>query len=257
MNNRNCSLQLDFESSELPAQILLRLSSRWISTLILSTLILSTSGCEWFTDFKQQPSVGTWQNFSTDSAAGRGFRGQPANSVPTHGTAVAAYSISYAPLPGTIDSFSVVKNPVAADDKSVTNGHKYFAVNCAVCHGDAGDGNGTLKQLNPMYGFAPSLTTDQAKGRSDGYLWGMIRNGRGLMPPYNRIEEMDRWDVVNYVRGLQGKLAGPVAVGPLGMPGETGDKLPGVTRMGPTVPSKYTRSTIMPTPAAAKMEGKP
>ena len=38
----------------------------------------------------------------------------------------------------------------------------------------------------------------------------MIRNGRGLMPPYNRIEEMDRWDVVNYVRGLQGRY--PVAV---------------------------------------------
>ena len=47
--------------------------------------------------------------------------------------------------------------------------------------------------------------TDQAKARSDGYIWGMIRNGRGLMPPYNRIEEMDRWDVVNYLRGLQGK----------------------------------------------------
>ena len=44
------------------------------------------------------------------------------------------------------------------------------------------------------------------KGRTDGYIFGMIRNGRGLMPPYNRIEEMDRWDVVNYVRALQGKL---------------------------------------------------
>ena len=31
----------------------------------------------------------------------------------------------------------------------------------------------------------------------------MIRNGRGTMPTYNRIEEMERWDVVNYVRGLQ------------------------------------------------------
>ncbi len=40
--------------------------------------------------------------------------------------------------------------------------------------------------------------------RTDGYIWGMIRNGRGLMPTYNRIEELDRWDVVNYVRGLQG-----------------------------------------------------
>ena len=33
----------------------------------------------------------------------------------------------------------------------------------------------------------------------------MIRNGRGLMPTYNRIEEPDRWDIVNYLRAIQGK----------------------------------------------------
>ena len=64
-----------------------------------------------------------------------------------------------------------------------------------------------------------------------------MRNGRGLMPSYDRIEELDRWDVVNYVRGLQGKHQ--VAVGPTGLPGETGDKVPGYTQMGPTRPSPY------------------
>ena len=59
----------------------------------------------------------------------------------------------------------------------------------------------------------------------------MIRNGRGLMPTYNRIEEADRWDVVNYVRGLQGRY--PVTVGRVGRPGETGDKLPGCDAAGP------------------------
>ena len=132
-------------------------------------------------------------------------------------------------------------------------------LNCAVCHGDAGDGNGTLKQLNPMYGFSPSLLADQAKGRSDGYIWGMIRNGRGLMPPYNRIEEADRWDVVNYVRGLQGKLDVKVETGPVGLPGETGDKLPGATRTGPTVPVKYAKAGITPTAIGGehKSEGRP
>jgi hypothetical protein len=57
------------------------------------------------------------------------------------------------------------------------------------------------------------------------------------MPSYNRIEELDRWDVVNYVRGLQGRFA--VATGPVGLPGETGDKVPGFTQMGPTRPSPY------------------
>lgn len=211
----------------------------------LSALCLAAAGCEWFTDFKQQPSVGPWQHFSTDSAANRGFRGNPANSVPTTGRAVPGFVVSYANMPGTIDSLAAVRNPVAADARSIANGHKYYAINCAVCHGDVGDGNGTLRQANPTYSFAPSLLTDLTKGRTDGYIWGMIRNGRATMPSYNRIEEMDRWDVVNYVRGLQGKLGAPVATGPVGLPGETGDKLPGVTRMGPTVPAAY----VHPTPA--------
>ena len=84
-----------------------------------------------------------------------------------------------------------------------------------------------------------NLTMDLTKGRSDGYIFGMIRNGRGLMPPYNRIEEMDRWDVVNYVRALQGVSGKTVVVGPLAPPGVTGDKVPGPTRMGPTEPAPF------------------
>jgi hypothetical protein len=82
----------------------------------------------------------------------------------------------------------------------------------------------------------------------------MMRNGRGLMPPYNRIEEADRWDVVNYVRGLQGRY--PVTVGPVGRPGETGDKLPGVTRLGPTVPAAYFHPVVVSRAARAGGEAK-
>ena len=67
----------------------------------------------------------------------------------------------------------------------------------------------------------------------------MIRNGRGLMPTYNRIEEMDRWDVVNYIRGLQGLAGHPVETGPLAPPGVTGKMVPGFTRMGPTRPAPF------------------
>ena len=77
---------------------------------------------------------------------------------------------------------------------------------------------------------------------TDGYIFGMIRNGRGLMPTYNRIEEMDRWDVVNYVRGLQGKLPQPVPTGPVGCPGETGACVARVPRStAPTRPVPYYR----------------
>jgi hypothetical protein len=84
-----------------------------------------------------------------------------------------------------------------------------------------------------------NLITDVTRGRSDGYVFGMIRNGRGLMPTYNRIEEADRWDVVNYLRALQGVNGQKADIGPLAAPGVTGDKLPGVTRTAPTRPAPF------------------
>ena len=87
---------------------------------------------------------------------------------------------------------------------------------------------------------APNLLGPATKGRTDGYIYGMIRNGRGLMPNYVRIEDDDRWDVVNYVRALQGALPGVVAdTSPAGYPGENGRMVPGYTRTAPTRPAPY------------------
>ena len=141
---------------------------------------------------------------------------------------VAGFQVSYNAFPGVIDSMAGIPNPHPMSEQSLTNGRKYYQINCAVCHGDAGAGDGSATK----YGMPQiSLITDVTKGRTDGYVFGMIRNGRGLMPSYNRIEEPDRWDVVNYLRGLQGRAQ--VVTGPLAAPGITGDKLPGVTRTAP------------------------
>lgn len=194
---------------------------------------LLVSGCSWFTDFKRQPSWHPWQS-EADSIPPRG---NPQNSVSVYGTVAPGFLISRTALPTTVDSMSNIKNPVPPDARSLENGHKYFAINCSVCHGYTGVGDG----VTTKYGMIPmSLLSDISKNLSDGYIFGMIRNGRGVMPTYNRIEEPDRWDIVNYIRGLQGKLPGvTVATGPVGKPGETGTTLPGVTQMGPTRPAPY------------------
>ena len=190
-----------------------------------ATLLLSA--CDWFVDFKRQPSVWTWEPFG-DSLT---VRGAPQGSVPLGGTAVAAYQVSYTPGIAQIESLAVIPNPVPVSDSSIANGRKYYQLNCAVCHGDraAGDGAATRFGMVPI-----NLTLDISKNRSDGYIWGMMRNGRGLMPTYNRIDERARWDVVNYLRGLQGMLAGrTVEAGPVAPPGVTGAALPGATQLGP------------------------
>jgi mono/diheme cytochrome c family protein len=215
--------------------------------LALAVLTLGATGCEWFTDFKRQPSVVTWESIRTDSIF---VRGAPQGSVPTTGTFMAGFAVSYTPSIAAIDSLAGIANPTPVSEASLANGRKYYQINCAVCHGDTGEGNGTATQ----YGMVPmTLMSDIMKSqRSDGYIYGMIRNGRGLMPPYNRIEEMDRWDVVNYIRALQGKVTGVnFGTGPLAPPGVTGDMLPGPTRFGPTRAVPAAPAAMSQTPGGA------
>ena len=200
--------------------------------------LLALAGCDWFTTFSEQPKIDPWEQpgLSGMTAADREklpFRANPQMSVPTTGTAVAGFQVSYSPLPNVVDSMSGLANPTAPSDSSLASGRRYYQLNCTVCHGDSGAGDGTATK----YGMVPiSLLTPSATGRSDGYIWGMMRNGRGLMPSYNRIEEMDRWDVVNYVRALQGRLGAAATTGPLAAPGVTGSAVPGYTTLGPTRP---------------------
>ena len=43
-----------------------------------------------------------------------------------------------------------------------------------------------------------------ARVLTDGHIYATISLGRGRMPNYSRINPEDRWNVVNYVRELNG-----------------------------------------------------
>ncbi|HUF28824.1 MAG TPA: cytochrome c [Gemmatimonadaceae bacterium] len=199
----------------------------------LLSLTLGLGGCPWFTDFKEQPSISTWESASGDSVPPRA---NPMHSVPITGVGVPAFVVSYQPLPATLDSMSGLRNPTPMSEASLANGRMHYQINCAVCHGLAGQGNGPAAAFG-MPGFP--LTSGLALGRTDGFIYAIIRNGRGLMPNYNRIEDMDRWDVVNYIRALQGAGGFTVDTLPPGRPGQTGDLIPGPTRVAPTRPAPF------------------
>jgi mono/diheme cytochrome c family protein len=211
-------------------------------------LTLLLAACSWFTDFKQQPKMDPWET-PADTIA---MRANPQNSVSIYGTAAPGFAFGRAGTFASVDSMSSIANPVAADDRSVRNGRMQYAINCAVCHGDRGAGDGPVTKFGlPV--LAIGAASKAATQLSDGYIFGMIRNGRGAMPPYNRIEEGDRWDLINYLRALQGGAAN-LAVGAVGRPGETGDKVPGATLTAPTRPApfyKASTASTAATPAAA------
>ena len=73
--------------------------------------LTSLSACEWFTDFKRQPSVVTWEQL--DSA---GVRGSPQYSVPINGTAMPAFEVSYSmPLTNTEPKPVMVPDAMVSD----------------------------------------------------------------------------------------------------------------------------------------------
>ena len=105
-----------------------------------------------------------------------------------------------------IDSDSLV-NPRAGrmDESTLGRGRVLYQHYCVVCHGETGAGDGPVIGENRLPALPTlDLTSERADGLTDGYLWGMISNGRGVMPSYRRIPADDRWYIVNYVRQLQG-----------------------------------------------------
>ena len=106
------------------------------------------------------------------------------------------------------------KNPIKFTEVSVDRGKKIYGTQCALCHGDKGDGKGGL--ATDMKLTVPDFTKpDTLKDRTDGELFAIIGAGSDTMPAQgSRLSETHRWNLVNYLRAVSGKVpeksTGPV-----------------------------------------------
>lgn len=94
--------------------------------------------------------------------------------------------------------------PAGMVELPLAHGKELFETYCSVCHGSTGTGGGTVPKLAPAIN-PPTLVSDRVQGFADGYLYSIIRYGRGLMPRYGDkiVREDERWAVVDYIRSLQ------------------------------------------------------
>lgn len=113
-------------------------------------------------------------------------------------------------------------DPYADAPGHVDTGKRLFRVNCAPCHGIEGKGNGPVTKNDPaatppIKRFpvpAPLLSGAGAITpiRSDGYLYGTIRNGGAVMPAHGiMLTDAERWSIVAYIRTLDGAQYQPPA----------------------------------------------
>ena len=100
------------------------------------------------------------------------------------------------------DGQFVATIPVTGGDALLERGHQRYTIYCQPCHDVRGEGQGILFQR----GNVPTgnYHTEKILKYTDGEIFDVITNGRGLMSGYRwPIPASDRWAIVAYVRKLQ------------------------------------------------------
>lgn len=176
--------------------------NRWLPGLVL-LVTSATVGC---TEIEQALDGVEWFAYMRSSPAFDPYeapRPSPEGAVPFEtptGAAVPATGNSQAELQ---ELAARISNPLPMDAASLASGQVMYNRHCAVCHGATGTGQGPVTGPG-KFPFAPTIVSAPVQAYSDGYIYAVIRQGRGLMPAYGyRMSERERWAVVNYVRQLQ------------------------------------------------------
>lgn len=106
-------------------------------------------------------------------------------------------------------------NPVPDTVTSASEGRNLFLANCAACHGVDARGGGPQAGTTPVR--PPSLLSGHLNSHTDGDLFYWISTGLpGGMPAWSpTLSETDRWNLVNYLRSINGRgpSAAPAASG--------------------------------------------
>jgi len=185
-----------------------------------------------------------WAGYDLDKASGA----VPAFSTMRNDVSPDPYQMPREPVPGTVptrhplgdvpapytqsalDSVApTLANPLPRSAQVMARGKLQYERNCAVCHGALGDGQGSVINAQSKFPYAPALNAGPTQARSDGYIYAVIDQGRGLMPPYGaRITHLDRWAIVHYVRQLQGTLETQNPPPPVSAVGARVDSVPAV-----------------------------
>jgi mono/diheme cytochrome c family protein len=204
--------------------------SRWLRSG-LAALALSTGACDFYYHRIPSPDdlwyVIPWfdhmiharyiRPYETDQVP----RYTPEGSVPVTGSEP-DWSAEW--VSGKTTRADALKNPLVAGGKAhrpgpavpdiprdmAAAGDTLYHNYCSVCHGSGGNADAPVSALMA----APSLLTPRARAYSDGYIYSIIRYGRGVMPRYGDKVPVpaERWAIVSHVRRLQAE--GPVVPGP-------------------------------------------
>ncbi len=92
--------------------------------------------------------------------------------------------------------------PMEVTEALLDRGQERYDINCAICHGRTGAGNGIVTQ----YGLVAvaNFHDERIRTMPDGQIFSTITNGKNTMGAYGpQIAVEDRWAIVAYIRALE------------------------------------------------------
>lgn len=97
------------------------------------------------------------------------------------------------------------KNPIKPSPEGLAAARKVFGYDCAMCHGELGDGKGDLVGSMDLK-LKDWRDSASLADMSDGQMFEVISKGKGKMPGEGERVAAERvWNLVNYVRAFSKK----------------------------------------------------
>lgn len=172
--------------------------------LVLPVLLLPVSGSSfpWDKDMVDQPSEKPQESVAPPGPG----------SVPVDGGELVPQPLNDLQFDEMKEAAAALENPVPADAESIARGKEFFDINCTVCHGVEGRGDGPVG-LKFVQKAPVDLNDAYTQDQADGQLYFTLTRGRALMPFYrDALSPSERWDVINYLRSAFGGSSGDSSV---------------------------------------------
>lgn len=100
-----------------------------------------------------------------------------------------------------------LRSPLRYTEANQEAGKKLYGIYCAICHGDKGNGKGTLAQREKILGI-PSYA-DAGRAITAGSIYHVMYYGINTMGSYaSQTTTKERWQIAQYVLALKSKLQG-------------------------------------------------
>lgn len=130
------------------------------------------------------------------------------NNIPVSGTIKRGELFPYT-LPNDSNGYkmsAMVKNPIEnMTEAEMKESARLYNINCAICHGEKGAGNGPIATAGKIGGIA-NLTLDSYVKMADGTMFHSIQYGKNSMGSYaSQLDRKQRWMIIKYIRTLQPK----------------------------------------------------